>query len=96
MEWLQDCPDDLVICRCENVSAGALRQAAAEGGTVEINRLKALTRVGMGRCQGRMCAGAAAEILACSSGRPVADVGRLRAQSPIKPIPMAAQGQERA
>ena len=95
--WLRDCPDDLVICRCENVRAGVLRQAASEGGVVEINRLKALTRVGMGRCQGRMCAGAAAEILACSTGRPIAEVGRLRAQPPIKPIPlMVAPGQERA
>ncbi len=95
--WLRECADDLVICRCENVSAGALRQAAADDGAVEINRLKALTRVGMGRCQGRMCSGAAAEILACSTGRAVAEVGRLRAQPPIKPIPLlAGQGQEGA
>ena len=100
--WLQACPDDLVICRCENVRAGELRRAANDGRATEINRLKALTRVGMGRCQGRMCAGAAAEILACCTGRPVADVGRLRAQPPIKPISLTPapahrpRGQERA
>ena len=100
--WLRACPDDLVICRCENVRAGELRRAANDGRATEINRLKALTRVGMGRCQGRMCAGAAAEILACCTGRPVAEVGRLRAQPPIKPISLMPapahrpQGQERA
>ena len=100
-EWLSACHDDLVICRCENVRAGDLRQAAAEGRASETNRLKALTRVGMGRCQGRMCADAAAEILAGSTGRSVAEVGRLRAQPPIKPIslmprqPDRPQGQER-
>jgi len=87
--WLRDCADDLVICRCENVDAGTLRRAVREGGATEINRLKALTRVGMGRCQGRVCGGPAAEILACSAGKAVAEVGRLRAQPPIKPIPLA-------
>ena len=99
--WLRNCADDLVVCRCENVRAGDLRRAASDGNAREINRLKALTRVGMGRCQGRMCAGAAAEILACSTGQSIADVGRLRAQPPIKPISLLSnpadrpQGQER-
>ena len=35
-----------------------------------------------------MCGVAAAEILAQASGRPIAEVGRLRAQAPIKPIPI--------
>ena len=53
-----------------------------------MNRLKALSRVGMGRCQGRMCGVAAAEILAHATGQPVQQVGRLRGQAPIKPIPI--------
>ena len=58
-------------------------------GTTDINRLKALTRVGMGRCQGRMCGVAACEILAQCSGQPLQAVGRLRGQAPVKPIPFA-------
>jgi hypothetical protein len=42
----------------------------------------------MGRCQGRMCGVAAAEILAHATGQPVQQVGRLRGQAPIKPIPI--------
>jgi hypothetical protein len=34
-----------------------------------------------------MCGAAAAEILAHASGRAIEDVGRLRAQPPLKPIP---------
>jgi NADPH-dependent 2,4-dienoyl-CoA reductase/sulfur reductase-like enzyme len=82
--------DDLMICRCEGVTAGELRHAARELGATEINRAKAFTRVGMGRCQGRVCGPAAAEILANSLGVPLAAVGRLRGQVPIKPVPMAA------
>jgi hypothetical protein len=55
---------------------------------LELNRLKALTRVGMGRCQGRMCGSAAAEVLATACGLPLELVGRLRTQPPIKPIPL--------
>jgi len=80
-----------VICRCENVCAGTLREAAGDGRAIEINRLKALTRVGMGRCQGRLCAGPAAELLACGTGRSIDDVARLRAQPPIKPISLTAR-----
>lgn len=87
--WAAQAPDDLVVCRCEEVSAGTLRATATRWGTPELNRLKALCRVGMGRCQGRMCGTAAAEILAAHRGVPVEAVGRLRGQAPVKPIPVA-------
>lgn len=87
-DWAAHAEDDLVICRCENVTAGALRRAAADCGARELNRLKALCRVGMGRCQGRMCGAAAAEILAQAQSVPVSQVGRLRAQAPVKPLPL--------
>lgn len=86
-DWAAQAPDELVICRCEEITAGDLRRTARATGTVEMNRLKALTRVGMGRCQGRMCALAATEILAHCTGRSPEEVGRLRGQAPIKPIP---------
>ncbi|MBV8624702.1 MAG: NAD(P)/FAD-dependent oxidoreductase [Herbaspirillum sp.] len=86
--WAAEAPDDLVVCRCENIRAGELRAAVRDCGAREMNRLKALTRVGMGRCQGRMCGAAATEILAQAAGLPVQEVGRLRGQAPIKPIPI--------
>ena len=90
-DWAAQAPDALVVCRCENVTAGELRACARDTGADEMNRLKALTRVGMGRCQGRMCGVAAAEILAHTTGKPVELVGRLRGQAPLKPIPIHLQ-----
>jgi NADPH-dependent 2,4-dienoyl-CoA reductase/sulfur reductase-like enzyme len=87
--WARECADEEIICRCEEISAGELRRAVNHAGTLEMNRLKALTRVGMGRCQGRVCSAAAAEILACSAGKSLAEIGRLRGQPPIKPFPVA-------
>lgn len=85
--WAAQAPDDLVVCRCEEITAGDLRRTANMTGATEMNRLKALTRVGMGRCQGRMCGLAATEILAHYTGQSPQDVGRLRGQAPVKPIP---------
>jgi len=67
-----------------------LRRCVADTGAREMNRLKALTRVGMGRCQGRTCGVAAAEILAQACATQPDSVGRLRGQSPIKPLPFSA------
>lgn len=83
-------PDATILCRCEAVTVGELRAAARDWGAREINRAKALTRVGMGRCQGRVCGVAAAHVLAHACALPVGAVGRLRAQAPVKPIPIGA------
>lgn len=88
--WASALPDSTIVCRCEEITAGDLRTAIADNGITEINRLKALTRAGMGRCQGRMCGSACQHLLAQATGLPVHQVGRLRAQAPIKPLPMGA------
>ncbi|WP_447890890.1 FAD-dependent oxidoreductase [Pseudomonas hormoni] len=88
--WAADTADDVMICRCEEVRAGDIREVVREGHW-EINRVKAHCRVGMGRCQGRMCGAAAAEIIACESQRAVSGIGRLRAQAPIKPLPFGLE-----
>ncbi|WP_338477059.1 NAD(P)/FAD-dependent oxidoreductase [Pseudomonas khavaziana] len=90
--WAAQAPDELMLCRCEEVSAGAVR-AVVDEGHWEINRVKAHCRVGMGRCQGRMCGSAAAEIVAERSGRRIDQVGRLRGQAPIKPLPFGVEVQ---
>ena len=56
----------------------------------DVNRLKAFSRLGMGRCQGRMCGHVGAELLAAHAGCGIVEAGRLRAQPPIKPIPLTS------
>lgn len=81
--------DDVLLCRCEAITAGELRNAAKAQHAPELNRAKALVRVGMGRCQGRYCGTAAAEVLADARGTDLAQVGRLRGQAPVKPLSLA-------
>jgi NADPH-dependent 2,4-dienoyl-CoA reductase/sulfur reductase-like enzyme len=89
-DWAARASDDLVVCRCEEITAGQIRRAVREEGACEMNRVKALTRVGMGRCQSRMCGLAAAEIVACEAGLDVREVGRVRSQPPVKPLVIGA------
>jgi NADPH-dependent 2,4-dienoyl-CoA reductase/sulfur reductase-like enzyme len=88
VHWAAEIADDTLVCRCEEVGAGALRAAVRDYDLTELNRLKAISRIGMGRCQGRVCAAAAAECLAQVTRQPIEAVGRLRAQPPVKPIPL--------
>ncbi|RLM23416.1 hypothetical protein BIY29_10440 [Brenneria alni] len=92
-----DQPEDRVmICRCEQISAGDIR-SAAKMGCSGANQLKAFTRCGMGACQGRMCGQNAAQLLAHAQQRKMQDVGYQRARFPLKPITLAelAQSGER-
>lgn len=84
--WAAGVDDSLIICRCEEITAGEIRRVVRDAGAHEINRVKALSRVGMGRCQSRMCGLAAAEIVALEAGINIRQVGYIRSQPPIKPL----------
>ncbi|MEU8972533.1 NAD(P)/FAD-dependent oxidoreductase [Streptomyces monashensis] len=63
--WAERIPDDTVVCRCEEVTAGEVRTAARTLGATDLRSAKLLTRAGMGWCQGRMCAPAVAGLTGC-------------------------------
>ncbi len=82
-------PDAAVLCRCEGITVGQMREAAAFGGS-EVNRVKSMGRIGMGRCQGRYCQLAATDLIARHAGLAPQAVGRLRGQPPVRPVPISA------
>jgi len=80
--------DAVIACRCEEVTAGQVRQAARLGATGP-NQLKAYLRCGMGPCQGRLCAPTVAALIAEVRGVPVESVGAYRPRAPYKPLTVA-------
>jgi bacterioferritin-associated ferredoxin len=74
-----------LVCRCEEISAGKLREIIAIG-CEGPNQLKSFTRCGMGPCQGRLCGLTVAHMLSAQLGRPPAEIGYYRLRQPIKPI----------
>lgn len=77
--------DTTTVCRCEEVTAGALREAMA-GGARTLAALKKETRAGMGRCQGRMCGATVARL----AGGTAEEAAFAAPRAPVKPIPAAA------
>ncbi|MET7574023.1 FAD-dependent oxidoreductase [Streptomyces sp. NPDC005492] len=73
--WTDRVTDDTVVCRCEEVTAGAVREAMDGLGAGDARTVKLLTRAGMGWCQGRVCGPAVAGLAGCElavSRRPFA------------------------
>ena len=77
--------DDVMVCRCEEVTAGDLRGFVALG-CAGPNQAKSFGRCGMGPCQGRMCGLTVTEVIAKARGVSAAEVGYYRIRPPIKPI----------
>ncbi len=61
--WIDRLDGDTLVCRCEEVTAGAIRAVAIRDGAADARSAKLLARPGMGWCQGRVC-GYATECLA--------------------------------
>jgi bacterioferritin-associated ferredoxin len=78
-------PDNTIICRCEEITAGDIRQAVADGYT-DNNRIKSLTRCGMGPCQGRQCDHSVAQIIACAGGEKPGLNQHYRGRPPVTPL----------
>jgi thioredoxin reductase len=81
----REVPDDILICRCEDVTLGAIKQMIGLG-VSDLDSLKAETRVCMGRCQGRTCMHTVLNLL---EGHSPASPGRLKPpvpRLPVKPV----------
>ncbi|MBV8776383.1 MAG: (2Fe-2S)-binding protein, partial [Alphaproteobacteria bacterium] len=82
-------PDDIVACRCEEVTVAQIRRAARLGAPGP-NQAKAFTRCGMGPCQGRLCGPTVSAVMADALGKPIAEIGTYRPRAPYKPITLRA------
>lgn len=87
-EWLLEPADDTIVCRCERVSAGTVREMA-DLGCAGPNQGKFLSRCGMGPCQGRMCGTPVTQLMAQRLGLSPDEVGAYRIRPPLKPLPLS-------
>lgn len=84
-ESVQRFDDDMLVCRCEEVTVGEIRQAIADGAT-DVNGVKRRTRAGMGLCQGRTCEKMVQTILQAELGEMPLQIGRNTARPPVRPV----------
>ena len=90
---LQDAPadadklDDLVICRCEEITLGEIKDAIRNGFKT-LNGIKRVTRAGMGLCQGQTCQRLVTRIITEELGIAAADIDPTTARGPVRPLPL--------
>ena len=77
--------DDLVICRCEEITKGEIKEAIRNGIST-LNGIKRITRAGMGLCQGQTCQRLVTQILAGELGISPAEIESTTARAPVRPV----------
>lgn len=89
--------DDMLICRCEEVTKGEIRRAV-HSGMFTIEEIRRFLRTGMGLCQGQTCGKLVKGIVARELGVRPTDIEPAVSRAPMRPIEMkvlAEDGGER-
>ncbi|HCJ09181.1 MAG: (2Fe-2S)-binding protein [Lachnospiraceae bacterium] len=84
-EFIPMADDDVIICRCEEITKGEIRQAIHDG-MYTMNEIKRFLRPGMGLCQGLSCSRNIKNILANELHIPFDQVEECTARAPMRPI----------
>lgn len=82
---MSDKQDQVVICRCEEITLEEIR-AWIDRGYDSFNELKRVLRVGMGPCQGRGCQDIILREISRRAGVPIDQVDSGTVRPPVKPI----------
>lgn len=78
--------DATIVCRCEEITVGQLRESVGDNSAADLATIKRKTRVGMGCCQGRYCGPIAARLVAAKTGQCLEDTSYFAPRVPVKPV----------
>ncbi|MFB7559663.1 FAD/NAD(P)-dependent oxidoreductase [Streptomyces brevispora] len=92
--WIEWAAEDTEVCRCEEVTAGAIRTAVDELGAGDSRTVKLLTRAGMGWCQGRVCGFAVRELAGCAAEAGAPDRRPLACPVPLSTLARAVRHED--
>ena len=95
-EFIPAQDDDMLICRCEEVTKGEIRRAVHDG-MFTVTEVRRYLRTGMGLCQGQTCAKLVKGIVARELGVSPAVLTPATSRAPMRPLEMkifAKEGEE--
>lgn len=78
--------DDVIVCRCEEITAGEIRKAIREYKATSVTEIKRRVRAGMGLCQGRTCGKLVSRILAEETGKRADEITGSTDRPPVRPV----------
>ena len=79
--------DDMIICRCEEITKGEIRKAVHEG-MYTLNEVRRFLRTGMGLCQVQTCGKLVKSIIARELKVSPAEIEPATSRAPMRPIEM--------
>ena len=79
--------EDTIICRCEDITLGELREIINDGYTT-LDEIKRITRLGMGPCRGNICLELAAREICKITNKKMEDIKMPTNRPPISGIKM--------
>lgn len=85
--------DDILICRCEEISKGEIRQAVHDG-IRTMEEMRRYLRNGMGLCQGQTCGKLVKGIIARELRVNMTALEPSTSRSPIRPVEMKIYGKD--
>lgn len=85
--------DDMIICRCEEITKGEIRKAVHDG-MFTITEIRRYLRTGMGLCQGQTCGRLVKGIVARELGVSPMELEPATSRAPMRPIEMKVLGNE--
>ncbi|MDR0905312.1 MAG: (2Fe-2S)-binding protein [Oscillospiraceae bacterium] len=86
--------DDMIVCRCEEVTKGEIRRAIYDG-MFNVREVRRFLRCGMGLCQGQTCAKLVKAIIARELGISQGELEDAAGRAPARPIEMRIFASER-
>ncbi len=92
-EFVPEPDDNLIICRCEEITKGEIRKAVHEG-MWTMTEVKRFLRAGMGLCQGQTCGRIVKGIIAKELRIPAAEIDGNVDRTPARPVELQRMGNE--
>ncbi len=83
--------DDMIICRCEEITKGEIRKAIHDG-MWTMTEIKRYTRAGMGLCQGQTCSRIIKGMIAKELGVLPLSIDDNTARVPVRPVEVRVYG----
>jgi NADPH-dependent 2,4-dienoyl-CoA reductase/sulfur reductase-like enzyme len=88
-EVLRSIADETIVCRCEDITMGAIKTAVLDGCATP-DAVKKAVRAGMGICQGRTCAPIIYEVITALKGTAADHISPLSVRTPLKAVSLKA------
>ena len=92
-EFIPQPDDDMLVCRCEEVSKGEIRKAV-HAGMFTIEEIRRFLRCGMGLCQGQTCSRLVKSIVARELKVSPAELVPAVSRAPIRPMEFEVLGRD--